>query len=215
MKQFIYITGSTETNIYKIGLSSNPEQRVKTINGSSNQKNDYQKIYEVHNMNLSEKSLHLKFKEQRLNGEWFKLTQEDLDWIEENAAIYVDPRIKQIRLTDFPNGIKINSAEYQRVSKLLTMSQIGYLYSIASLIIDSTNIAKHEISGQPYTKSDLATRLDLLVDTAGRLLKKLSKINLIKVKTINNVKSIMVNPNFAMIANSNIVDAQTFNEFKI
>ena len=40
MKQFIYITGSTETNIFKIGLSSNPEQRVKNINGSSNQKND-------------------------------------------------------------------------------------------------------------------------------------------------------------------------------
>ncbi len=33
MKQFIYITGSTETNIFKIGLSSNPEQRVKNING--------------------------------------------------------------------------------------------------------------------------------------------------------------------------------------
>ena len=118
MKQFIYITGSTETNIYKIGLSSNPDQRVKNINGSSNQKNDYQKIYEVHNMNLSEKSLHLKYKEQRLNGEWFKLNQEDLDWIEENAETfchdsYKDKLNRKLKL-------RLSSAEMDMLELIVT-----------------------------------------------------------------------------------------------
>ena len=118
MKQFIYITGSTETNIYKIGLSSNPEQRVKNINGSSNQKNDYQKIYEVHNMNLSEKSLHLKFKEQRLNGEWFKLTQEDLDWIEENAATFYHDTFKD--KLDRKLNLRLSSAEMDILELIIT-----------------------------------------------------------------------------------------------
>lgn len=133
MKQFIYITGSTETNIFKIGLSSNPEQRVKNINGSSNQKNDYQKIYEVHNMNLSEKSLHLKFKEQRLNGEWFKLTQEDLEWIEENAAIYVDKSLAATK-----SNFKRLTVNIDKISELTNLS--GAELSILLAMIKFTQL---------------------------------------------------------------------------
>lgn len=87
-KQYIYVTGSRETNIYKIGLSNYPEQRVQAVYNGSNQKHDYTLILEVENMTLSEKSLHLKFKANKIKGEWFTLSAEDIAWIEENAATY-------------------------------------------------------------------------------------------------------------------------------
>lgn len=190
MKQFIYITGSTETNIYKIGLSANPEQRVKNINGSSNQKNDYQKIYEVHNMNLSEKSLHLKYKEQRLNGEWFKLNQEDLDWIEENAETFCHDAYKD----------KLN----RKLKLRLSSAELDLL----ELIIEEI-YPRREICNM-FNALQLSQSLQQEYNTFKPFINKLYRLGIVCLIGDNKI---MINPNVFKGHKPSMISMQIFQTF--
>lgn len=73
---FIYLFKCNRTGYYKIGRSINPTFREKTINSEN------QDIKNIFTSPLThpkkEKELHSIFKEKRVRGEWFKLTDEDV-----------------------------------------------------------------------------------------------------------------------------------------
>jgi len=83
----VYIIQLGETDIYKIGFSIDPQKRIKQLQRKSpiplnllwwNFGHDYKSI---------EKYLHHRFREQRVQGEWFQLSTEDILWITETYPL--------------------------------------------------------------------------------------------------------------------------------
>ena len=73
-KAYVYIFKLANSSIYKIGRSANPTYRIKRLQTGSSQK-----IFPVfcglslHSM-ATEANLHKRFKDSKLQGEWFNLT---------------------------------------------------------------------------------------------------------------------------------------------
>lgn len=75
-KRFIYLILNKRNGLYKIGLSSNPEFREKTLQSEEPEIeviNTYKGGFKI------EKEIHSTFKEKRVRGEWFRLKNEDLE----------------------------------------------------------------------------------------------------------------------------------------
>jgi hypothetical protein len=75
---YLYIIQLGETNVYKIGISVNPNRRLKELKSKSpvplriiyqNFGHDYESI---------EKYFHWVFRKKRVRGEWFELNQDDI-----------------------------------------------------------------------------------------------------------------------------------------
>ena len=62
----------------KIGKTSNPGKRITTLRIQLPFKVTKTEIFEVENMDNVETFLHQKYKEERLNGEWFKLSKSQI-----------------------------------------------------------------------------------------------------------------------------------------
>lgn len=75
---YVYLMVDDYTNLYKIGKSNNVHFREKTLLSQT------PKIRLIHYFNRPdylESDLHKKYKSQRVRGEWFELTQEDVEFI--------------------------------------------------------------------------------------------------------------------------------------
>jgi hypothetical protein len=73
----VYLIKSIESGLYKIGASSRLEKRVREIqNGNAG---DIELIVFGKGGTKRELELHQRFSAKRLNGEWFKLDQADVD----------------------------------------------------------------------------------------------------------------------------------------
>ena len=76
----IYFIGSVESGTVKIGKSSNPEKRLARLQtGNSSRLFLYGVIKGVNE--YYETRLHKRFEDIRLEGEWFKLTDELIQFI--------------------------------------------------------------------------------------------------------------------------------------
>jgi hypothetical protein len=75
---YIYIMHNPSTELHKIGQSRDPERRRKQIG----EKVTLVAAYSVKDALSSEQALHRHFSEQRVGGEWFRLSGEDLIWID-------------------------------------------------------------------------------------------------------------------------------------
>jgi len=76
--KYIYLIQLGDTEIYKIGISNDPHRRIKQLQSKcpiplklifTNFGHDYE---------FAEKYLHSHFRHQRIKGEWFKLSAEDI-----------------------------------------------------------------------------------------------------------------------------------------
>lgn len=83
----VYIIQLGDTDIYKIGISIDPDKRLKQLQSKSpiplnllwtNFGHDYKSI---------EKFIHYWFKDKRVRGEWFKLSSEDILYITETYPV--------------------------------------------------------------------------------------------------------------------------------
>ena len=63
----------------KIGKSKNPDKRTSLIATQMPFKIVKIEIYQVNNMDVSEKHLHNYFQDYRLNGEWFKIDNKQIE----------------------------------------------------------------------------------------------------------------------------------------
>jgi hypothetical protein len=76
---FVYIIQNTSTNIYKIGVSDNVDMRIKNLQTANGFPLLIIDKFICNNAFNMENQIHKLLKEYKLTGEWFILTQEDLD----------------------------------------------------------------------------------------------------------------------------------------
>jgi hypothetical protein len=75
---YVYVLRA-ETGHYKIGKTSNPKDRIRTFGVKLPFRVEYELVIPSYNHHVLEKKLHERFAYCRLDGEWFLLTQEDVD----------------------------------------------------------------------------------------------------------------------------------------
>lgn len=78
---FVYLMFDSNLNAYKIGHSKTPKIRETTLQA---EKPTIEMLFYFSGTTKTEKDLHAKFAEKRMRGEWFKLDQSDINWIESN-----------------------------------------------------------------------------------------------------------------------------------
>ena len=74
---YVYLF-SMDSNKYKIGISTNPAKRIKSINAANPEHVELIHTIPTDNMEQLELMLHEHFKDKRLNGEWFGLDDNDV-----------------------------------------------------------------------------------------------------------------------------------------
>jgi len=77
---YVYLIQSP-TGAYKIGRTKNPDDRMKTFGIQLPFEVQFVHLIETANMYKLERSLHKKFSSKRVNGEWFQLVPEDIEFI--------------------------------------------------------------------------------------------------------------------------------------
>ena len=77
---YVYLVQAVGTDRFKIGRAINVPNRLRALQTGSPLKIRYVYHAYVRNMNLCEMELHHKFSEQREIGEWFTLTQKDVEF---------------------------------------------------------------------------------------------------------------------------------------
>jgi len=92
-KEYIYLTKSDFG--YKIGKTTRPDKRPLSVAGNMPIKLSVIAIIEVPNSKEAERRLHSLFDDKRLRGEWFALTDEDVEFVKQYPAswenIKIDP----------------------------------------------------------------------------------------------------------------------------
>lgn len=78
LSKFIYIIHASNTSTYKIGIAKDVEKRLKGLQTSNPNKLQVVNKFYFDNASKIESDLHEKFKDKRLNGEWFNLNVCDL-----------------------------------------------------------------------------------------------------------------------------------------
>lgn len=79
---FLYLINETDTDHYKIGISTNhPNRRKNNLQTGNSTKLMVYKFWSITGPEV-EKRLHQWFKPMHLNGEWFKLTNDDIHRID-------------------------------------------------------------------------------------------------------------------------------------
>jgi hypothetical protein len=77
---YIYVIRDDESH-YKIGLSTNPAARLRQLNGGSPYPLAFEILEPCKDIYRVEAKLHEQFANRRLKGEWFALTESDLEEI--------------------------------------------------------------------------------------------------------------------------------------
>lgn len=89
---FIYVVGCAE-GFYKIGRCRYIDERIKQLRIQLPFKIDVIHMLFVTDPAAEERRIHGIFREKRVNGEWFKLDADDLDYIGKVLVFYSDLRL--------------------------------------------------------------------------------------------------------------------------
>jgi hypothetical protein len=82
---YVYLLQS-DTGHYKIGRAKTPDKRIKTFGIKLPFKVEYLAVIKTPDMIALEKQLHERYEQKRINGEWFDLLPEDVDYIKGLAS---------------------------------------------------------------------------------------------------------------------------------
>jgi hypothetical protein len=77
---YLYLLRST-TGYFKIGRTTDPTNRIKTFEVKLPFEVAYEHVFPTDDMFGMEKALHSRFAEKRVNGEWFALAPDDVEYI--------------------------------------------------------------------------------------------------------------------------------------
>lgn len=72
--KYVYLIQSLENSYYKIGISKNPQRRIKQLQTGNSSKLKLIEIYPSHHANVIEKTLQRRYSHLRKEGEWFDLS---------------------------------------------------------------------------------------------------------------------------------------------
>lgn len=79
---YVYLLSALhDSSLYKIGRTNNPNNRLHTFSVKLPFAVEYLCVIQTDDMYLLERQLHGKYSSKRLEGEWFKLDLEDVDYI--------------------------------------------------------------------------------------------------------------------------------------
>lgn len=81
-----------QCGFYKIGYSYNPHKRLENIKCASPNETRLVLSFPIHNVKIVEKELHNRFKDKRIRGEWFELSDGDLQDITNILTEYARSR---------------------------------------------------------------------------------------------------------------------------
>lgn len=79
---YVYLF-KADNGVYKIGQSVDPDARITSLGVKLPYELESVHRIETHDMNELESDLHDRFADKRLEGEWFELTESDVDYIRE------------------------------------------------------------------------------------------------------------------------------------
>ena len=82
---YVYLL-QADSGHFKIGRSKNPKSRIKTFGVQLPFEVEYIAVIPSGNMNQLETELHAKYQDKRVNGEWFDLSSEDVEYIKGLAS---------------------------------------------------------------------------------------------------------------------------------
>lgn len=95
---YVYVIKSP-TGHYKIGRASDPYDRMKVFEVKLPFEVEFEHLIKTKDMYLLESELHVRFESQRVNGEWFLLTSDDVAAIKQE---YPANQSKKRRLKEDP-----------------------------------------------------------------------------------------------------------------
>lgn len=77
---YVYVI-SNGSDRFKIGKSINPEKRLKSLTLGDKGKIIVKNYYSEYNYSHIEKELHTIFRNKKISGEWFELSESDIEII--------------------------------------------------------------------------------------------------------------------------------------
>lgn len=77
----VYVMQCVHTDVYKIGISQRPDLRLRQLESTENVELRLVLSFPMFLAGSAEFLLHKHFRQKRLMGEWFQLTQEDVEGI--------------------------------------------------------------------------------------------------------------------------------------
>lgn len=120
MAGYVYLIGNPIFNWYKIGKSVSPEIRIKDLGILLPFKIKVIGVWSAKNHHLMESSLHEIYNKNRINGEWFEFTGDDIgkifQSIPDEARVYLDRSDKFSNIdTDTRNSNRIIGVRVQKL----------------------------------------------------------------------------------------------------
>lgn len=83
---YVYLLKALHDNqLFKIGRAKNPKDRMRTFGIKLPFEVEFELLIQTEDMYYLEKKLHSKFKEVRLSGEWFRLSDDDVQYMRDLA----------------------------------------------------------------------------------------------------------------------------------
>lgn len=135
---YIYLIHQAGTNYYKIGLTSNPEKRLKQLQTGSSGRLCFKHLIQCHDMSAAELRLHQRFAAQRIrkDGEWFNFLPGQITDVvsamNAEASVRQPHRANKIPVSSGKTKVAINRG---RLSLLLAVA--SFLMWIGNLDLDS------------------------------------------------------------------------------
>lgn len=81
LRGYVYLLKMVNGDYYKIGRTKNYQNRLETFGVKLPFSVEYEYIIQTKDMYALESELHQRFAAKRVNGEWFALSQVDIDYI--------------------------------------------------------------------------------------------------------------------------------------
>lgn len=92
--RYVYLIANEDTGYHKIGFTNNLNERLLKLQTGSASKLKYVHTIKTVNFKALETALHKRFETCRLLGEWFDLSDEDVDYIKsisDKNAPFISP----------------------------------------------------------------------------------------------------------------------------
>lgn len=127
---YIYFIKNTTTNNYKIGKSYNPTNRLKQLQTGNDCKLEIYHIFESDNAKL-ESYLHQYFKNNKILGEWFEISDSDIDNVIKIISMKTDINqltYKQLQLLAKIHNIRANCGKQniiENINKINSSEEIN------------------------------------------------------------------------------------------
>lgn len=148
----VYLIHSKSTDLYKIGCSANPYNRLRNLQNGL--KEDLELLRTLEGGYTLEKHLHSLFKDFRVNGEWFIKSPEILNYFDGNDVdIFFSEGDIEMNKEGYCNATSFCNYFNQKKNKSKKISE--YLRIKATL--DFIDYLNQEMKINPYTSTNKGT----------------------------------------------------------